>query len=845
MDPIVSRVARMTSFATVAVLASGELLAQGNSVARPISTGVVTYRDPETIVPEPKFEAGGLHRLLFGNTWRTLWLRPVPVRVLDLSRTAGGVEAVAREKGGSRAFELVASDSRTFGFRELVKDATRDWPEEHRTHTLRKLAQDQISGTVPGGALAVAVIERAVGSPSVPVQLVALPDDQRLREWKEEFAGKSGILEPRLRQSDEWLEHVRAEELLSSAELFTRLRADPASQPDARAFLTTRLVDLLVGDWDRHEGQWTWAAVRRGAEHHWVPIASDRDWAFNHLDGLAWGLVRKAQPKFQRFDARISGLGGLLLRAQGLDRRLLASLDRAAWDSVTGRVVSRVTDGVIARAIAALPAGLDSGALGRLEATLKARRDELPAASAAFYRSLAEVVEVWATDGPDRLRIEERPDGAVRLTVERGSGKGARWSRTFVPAETREVRVYLLTGEDQVVGSTGASPVKIRVIHEGGGALKLPSDAGIRVYDSTATFTSPARPFHPEEMFRDWGGSLGFAPWLNQRSGVGFLLGGGPVLTRYGFRRDPYAYRIALRAAYTTGTKAFNLDLKSDFRLPRQGTGIRMDGRALWGDAIHYFGVGNETARTEPSEFYLLWQQAFEANPRYYIELGKRGIVSIGPVASHTESNQTRPTLALAERPYGFGSFTAVGGHAGAELDLRNDPVYPLRGIRVQVNGRYFPAMADVREPFAVVRGELAGYLGTSALPGSPVLAIRGGGAKGWGELPFFEAPALGGKHTLRGFSRERFLGNSMLYGGAELRLRFGWFKLMLPGEWGIYGLGDIGRVYLEGETSTLWHKTWGGGLWLSFFDRRTPISFTWASSPDGGKFYLSGGFHF
>jgi len=324
------------------------------------------------------------------------------------------------------------------------------------------------------------------------------------------------------------------------------------------------------------------------------------------------------------------------------------------------------------------------------------------------------------------------------------------------------------------------------------------------------------------------------------------VLGGGPVFTRYGFRRVPYASRITFRSAYSTGTSAVNADFEGDFRFSVPGLAFLVRAQALRGDAIQYFGIGNETVSTDLAPFYILHQQAYRFEPRFVFGMGSRTEVSIGGTARLTVSDEDRPTLALLERPYGFGSFSAIGAVAGFKLDVRDDPVYPVLGVRAQINGSYFPAVGDVAQPFGVVEGEVAGFLGTKALPATPVLALRGGGARGFGrgDIPFFEAPAIGGRRSVRGYSNRRFTGDDALYGSAELRLNFGGFKVILPGEWGIYGLGDIGRVQVEGESSSVWHKSWGAGLWIGFFDRRSAISVTYAKG-ESGRVYLAGGYHF
>ena len=37
-------------------------------------------------------------------------------------------------------------------------------------------------------------------------------------------------------------------------------------------------------------------------------------------------------------------------------------------------------------------------------------------------------------------------------------------------------------------------------------------------------------------------------------------------------------------------------------------------------------------------------------------------------------------------------------------------------------------------------------------------------------------------------------------------------------GEFGIIAFNDVGRVWLEGEESSLWHHGYGGGIWVSPF---------------------------
>ncbi len=142
------------------------------------------------------------------------------------------------------------------------------------------------------------------------------------------------------------------------------------------------------------------------------------------------------------------------------------------------------------------------------------------------------------------------------------------------------------------------------------------------------------------------------------------------------------------------------------------------------------------------------------------------------------------------------------------------------------------------------MHGEVATYL-TAPMPLQPTLALRVGGKKVWGTFPFHEAAFIGGESTVRGFHEQRFAGDASLYGNAELRLFLSKFFVLLPGEFGVFGLGDVGRVYLDGETSDKWHRAFGGGIWFAYLNRRNTLSVAIADSDERTGVYVRAGFMF
>jgi outer membrane protein assembly factor BamA len=162
--------------------------------------------------------------------------------------------------------------------------------------------------------------------------------------------------------------------------------------------------------------------------------------------------------------------------------------------------------------------------------------------------------------------------------------------------------------------------------------------------------------------------------------------------------------------------------------------------------------------------------------------------------------------------------------------------VNPRRGIHISVAGEVSPAVWDVSSTYGDGQAEADAFV-SAALPAKPTLALRAGGRRVWGSFPFFESAFLGGSSTLAGYHSHRFAGDASVYGGAELRLTVGKNQLLaLPAEWGFYGSGDVGRVYLDGESPGGWHGSGGGGLWLAFLDRRNTVSVGFASSTEGTR---------
>ena len=92
--------------------------------------------------------------------------------------------------------------------------------------------------------------------------------------------------------------------------------------------------------------------------------------------------------------------------------------------------------------------------------------------------------------------------------------------------------------------------------------------------------------------------------------------------------------------------------------------------------------------------------------------------------------------------------------------------------------------------------------VGLAAGHASIPLALRVGGMATFGRTPYFDAAYLGGGGTftgdvtIRAYRAQRFAGDESVFGNADLRILLGRVKLLFPGDYGVLGFFDVGRVF-------------------------------------------------
>lgn len=376
-----------------ALAAALMLLAAGVfALPRPgLPRGALTAGEPGVALgpAATRYKAGPVRRALLGDGRRQLWAAPIRVPVLDLRTHAGGLTPLRRGGGNqTRSLHLRGGDGRTYVFRSVDKDQGGRLNPLARA-TWGRVRQDQIGALHPAGALVADGLLEAAGVAHPRPRMFVMPDDPALGEHRADFAGLLGTVEENPGDGGGGVpELAGAGPVIGTDSLLAELRARPADSVDARAFLAARLMDVYLGDWDRHEGQWRWARMARGGAQRWVPLPRDRDYALVDYRGALPSLARLVDPKIVRFDAEYRDLAGLLVDARPLDARFLCPLSAATWDSASAALRRALTDSAVYSAVRRMPVEyvpLQGAELGRI---LRARRDNLPTAAREFRRHL-------------------------------------------------------------------------------------------------------------------------------------------------------------------------------------------------------------------------------------------------------------------------------------------------------------------------------------------------------------------------------------------------------------------------------------------------------------------------
>ncbi len=662
------------------------------------SVGAGAEEKAESVIAgRANYDKSGYYKLHFGEGYRKLWTTPFAAPVLDLETFAGGLTPV-RQVGSMQSLGLALSgaDGKSYTFRTFDKDPTKILPPEWRESYPAHIFQDQTTASHPGAALIVPALAEAAGVPHTRPVAVFMPDDPVLGEFRATFGGKPGLIDEYPLPAREGYAGIRgATDLISTKKLWELWLAGEAVV-DTRSLLRARMLDLFLGDWDRHNAQWRW--LRLPAHQGLVAMPEDRDQAFSNYSGLVMELARTVMPRFLGWRDDYDNMNGLLYQGREIDDWLLIGLERSDFKEVAQELQAALSNAAIEAAVRQLPPEWYPLGGAEMIRDLKQRRELLTAGADTFYEELGQYVNAKGTNRDDVARLTREADGSALLELSLAGEAGAPGrtylKRRFLPQETKEIRLYLFGGNDRFIatGPRGGIPVRV----SGGAGTDVLDDSrsgGTQFYDvdaptevakgpgtgaSDRQWTQIHRaPDTPWINKQDYGSLTPFQPLLWWEPDPGIVVSIGATRYGYGFRKEPYSSMQHASIEWKSKRGAFGASYTGDFRWTRPGFTSLLELSADGAKNYNYYGVGNETTGNEDA-FTEADQEIFEAFPSLLAYENPRRTfrIALGPDVKYARNRAADDTLIATTQPYGFGDFGEVGARLRFDVDTRGRALF-------------------------------------------------------------------------------------------------------------------------------------------------------------------------
>lgn len=837
-------------------------------VREELASKVITA-DSMTVKVHPSYDnPGKFHRFLFGENYRKEWAAPTQLPVLRISELHGGLTPL--QLGGgmqSRSLRLADKTGKEWVIRSVEKIPDALLPPELRGTFAKDWLDDVTSAQHPFSALIVPPIANAVNVPHAKPVIGILSPDKNLGIYERVFSNMVVLFEERepLGESD------------NSEKMKKNLQKDNDNSIHAKEFLRARMLDALLGDWDRHEDQWRWFDDEKGKEKAYLGIPRDRDQVLHLTQGVFPKVASSGfiLPTLRDFDAKLGHVKWVLFKTRFVNAYPEMQFNREEWKKQADKFAAQVTDSVLEAGLARLPKPSYDLRHDVLLSKFKSRRDRLPAAMMEYYDFIQKVADIRTSDKNEFVEIKDAPDGGLTVRIlkinKEGELKDELMNKTFTPDLTREVRIFIGGGSDSVVVNNSSSKIKLRVI--GGNDRKdynvIAARRTVQLYDkeNNSTFSgdvsrlkkhisndSMNTAFTPVNLYNTWIPLIVFGVNVDD----GFIFGGGfRYMHQEGFRKYPYSSLHQLVAGHSFSTKAYRVRYNAEWIRALGKADLTLQAVIKAPDnTINYFGRGNETSYDKNAtniRYYRTRFSAYQLDPAVRWRGSKGSAFSIGPSLYYYNYDDDDNAGRFIENTSLIGTYDSLTLdkkklHLGVALsyvnDKRNNKVLPQWGSFINIRLQAYKGMGTYARDFVQLIPEIALYKSLNA-KSTIVLAERLGGTVTVGKTTFYQSAFLGGQENLLGYRQYRFAGQHSFYNNLELRIKLADIaNYILPGQFGISGFWDVGRVWQNPDNSSKWHNGVGGGIYFAPASMLS-LSFVMGNSSEGWYPYFTMGLRF
>ncbi len=810
-----------------------------------------------SVYTEEETDKDGLYKALWGEHYRPLYSRKFEFPVLYLDTLPGNLEVLGAGGGHqSRSLGFVDDNDHEYTMRALKKSAlqflqttvvTTHYVEEYLENTVaERYVQDFYTTAFPYGTFPAGKLMDELGIFHPNSSLYYVPKQKALGIYNEEYGDELYMFEAHVGGENKDLEIFgNADDILNTSDLFLEMREDKDGFVDEKMFIRARLLDMLMGDWDRHQGQYEWAEFEEeDGKKRYLPIAKDRDQVFSKTDGFILSLLRFGFPEFramEKYSEDVKKPKWFNIAGYPIDKAFIRNSEWEDWKQQAEYIQQNITDEVIQEAFAVLPEDIANDPyVDEIKKIMKARRENLEGIARDYYKHLTKFDMFTGTEDDDKFLITRKPDGITKVELMNDDGKVIA-EKTYDSHETREVWIYGLDGDDEfkIVGS-GSKPVSLKVIGgEENDIYDFQNTRNAKLYDFKSKKNTIKTPGANKMLVDSYEinnydpnkkkiNQYNLFPSADFNSDIGFKLGVKNVYTTYGLVRNPFTTRQNLILNYFFRTKGFEADYSAEFAHIFYNWNFGIN--AYYSSpnyTMNFFGIGNDTEydRDDVSNsFNRVKMQQWRFAPSLIHRNTKGTSFIIKPLIESIEvgfdqdlfvSNRFARTSTI------YNNQLYAGGDVIFNFKNKDRAAFPSRGVELDVTAGYKTNIDEYDNEFAYVRPMLSMDYPLHE-SGFAVIATKIGGEAIFGDnYEFYHGATLGGGNTnsLRGYRNERFNGKYAFYQNLDLRSGITQFRTnFVPLRIGASLGFDYGRVWTEDDNSNQWHTNYGGSIFINAF---------------------------
>lgn len=812
------------------------------------------------IYTQNEVEKTGFYKYVWGERYRKHYGTTINARNVDLDTLFGGLKPV-RKGGGhqSKSLRLEDQEGREYVMRALRKNALQylqavafknQYIEGQFNDTYSEgLLLDVFTGSHPYAPFTVATLAKAINVLHTKPQLFYVPKQNALLHFNDDFGNELYMIEERAASGHgNKANFGYSNKVISTNDVLKKIRKNANSIIDESAYIRARLFDMVLGDWDRHEDQWRWAAFKENNKTIYKPFPRDRDQVFSIMaDGALLNYITKSVPALrlmQSYEEEMGNTKWFNLEPYPLDMAIITEAQKITWDTEVSYIQKNLTDSVIDQALSHLPSEVTDQTVKEIKRKLKGRVRNLQKISNEYFTHMNNFAVIRGTDKDDYFEIERLANGITQVSgyrIKKGKKSDLFHQKKYNSNATKEIWIYGLDDKDEfkVFGEYSKGSF-VRIIGgQNNDRYNILNGHKVKVYDykskkntfltnkgrkklsdsyATNVYDYKKLKYSSTEIFPAFG--------VNPDDGVKLGLLG--IFTNYGFDRNPFTSQYSLATSYFFATQGFDINFTSEFAnvIGNWNFGLKAEFTSP-NYSVNFFEFGNETKNPNfidedtYDEDYNRVKLRKNAIAPYFIWRGKLGgNFRIGVRYESIEVDNTSGRYIATTNYTNKNTFLGVEAHYNFEN--QDNKAFPTLGMKADITVGH-KSNTERKATFSYIIPALSfDYKLVSS--GQLVLATKVKGYVNFGDgFEFYQGASIGAHDGLRGYRNQRFTGKNSFYQSTDIRLNLRKIKTgLLPLHIGIYSGYDYGRVWHVNDTTDNWNSSFGGGIFINGADMIT-----------------------